>query len=79
MAKQIGFTQCRIILGQAYSGASEKIVDERQYKLKFPSSGGNKLTALFNTNSCISEHLGRSIFNFLGGEAQKAMPNPFLE
>lgn len=81
MAKQIDFTHCEIILGQAYNGANGKKVaveyDGQQYMLKFPPSGENKPTELSYTNSCISEHLGSSIFNLLGVEAQKTMLGTF--
>lgn len=81
MAKRIDFTHCKIILGQAYNGANGKKVaveyDGHQYMLKFPPSGENKPTELSYTNSCISEHLGSSIFNLLGIKAQKTMLGTF--
>jgi len=81
MTKQIDFTHCKIILGQAYNGANGKKVAVEyngcQYMLKFPPSGENKPTELSYTNSCISEHLGSSIFNLLGVEAQKTMLGTF--
>lgn len=81
MAMQIDFTHCKIILGQAYNGANGKKVaveyGGHQYMLKFPPSGENKPTELSYTNSCISEHLGSSIFNLLGVKAQQTMLGTF--
>ena len=73
----IDFSDCRIVPGHAYNGANgSKIAveyDDQVYMLKFPPSGRNKPTELSYTNSCISEHIGSSIFNILGVEAQKTM------
>jgi hypothetical protein len=75
------FTKCNRILGKAYSGANGKKIaieyEGKQYMLKFPPSGANKPTALSYTNSCFSEHLGSSIFNILGIEAQKTLLGTF--
>lgn len=77
MAQLIDFSNCQVILGQAYNGANGKKVavkyQGQQYMLKFPPSGKNKPTELSYTNSCISEHLGSSIFNLLGVPAQETM------
>lgn len=77
MTERIDFTDCKIILGQAYNGANGKKIaieyNGGQYMLKFPPSGENKPTELSYTNSCISEHLGSSIFNLLGVVAQDTM------
>ena len=77
MINKIDFTDCRRLLGKAYNGANGKKIaveyDGRQYMLKFPPSGENKPTDLSYTNSCISEHIGSSIFNMLGVNAQKTM------
>lgn len=81
MTKQIDFTHCKIVLGHAYNGANGKKVaveyEGQQYMLKFPPSGENKHTELSYTNSCISEHLGSSIFNLLGVQAQETMLGTF--
>ncbi len=45
--------------------------------LKFPPSGKEKPTELSYTNSCYSEHIGSTIFNMLGLEAQKTMMGSF--
>ena len=66
MIERIDFTSCRRLLGKAYNGANGKKIaveyEGRQYMLKFPPSGAQKPTDLSYTNSCISEHLGSSIF-----------------
>lgn len=69
------FTNCKRISGKAYSGANGKKIaveyEGEQYMLKFPPSGKEKPTELSYTNSCFSEHIGCSIFNMLGIQAQK--------
>ena len=81
MSKKIDFTNCRPILGRAYNGANGKKIgiqyDGVQYMLKFPPSGAEKPTKLSYTNSCISEHIGSSIFKFVGIEAQETMLGTF--
>jgi hypothetical protein len=71
------FTQCDRILPKAYGGANGKkiavVYEGRQYMLKFPPSGKNKPTDLSYTNSCFSEHIGSSVFNMVGINAQKTM------
>lgn len=78
----IDFTSCRRIISKAYSGANGKKIaieyDGEQYMLKFPPSGKEKPTELSYTNSCYSEHIGSSIFNMLGIEAQKTMMGSFM-
>ncbi|MDO4178176.1 MAG: HipA domain-containing protein [Phascolarctobacterium sp.] len=73
----MNFTQCKRILAKAYSGANGKKIaieyNGKQYMLKFPPSGKNKPTDLSYTNSCFSEHIGSTIFNMLGIDAQKTM------
>ncbi len=69
------FTNCKRIFDKAYNGANGKKIsiewNDKIYMLKFPPSGNNKPTELSYTNSCFSEHLGSSIFNACGIEAQK--------
>ena len=77
----IDFTNCRIIPGRAYNGANgSKIAVEYNgeiYMLKFPPSGAKKPTHLSYTNSCISEHLASTIFNFLEIKAQETILGTF--
>ncbi len=81
MNKQIDFTDCRRITGKAYNGANGKKIaveyNGRQYMLKFPPSGKAKPMELSYTNSCISEHIASSIYNFLGVPAQETMLGTF--
>lgn len=81
MTGRIDFTSCRRLLGKAYNGANGKKIaveyNGRQYMLKFPPSGAQKPTDLSYTNSCISEHLGSSIFNMLGIHAQQTLLGVF--
>lgn len=81
MTERIDFTNCRRLLGKAYNGANgKKIAIEYkgiQYMLKFPPSGAQKATELSYTNSCISEHIGSSIFNMLGIPAQQTLLGVF--
>jgi len=81
MTHNMDFTNCKQILGRAYSGANGKKIsveyEGRQYMLKFPPSGAQKPTALSYINSCISEHIASSIFNILGVTAQETMLGTF--
>ena len=81
MIERIDFTSCRRLLGKAYNGANGKKIaveyEGKQYMLKFPPSGAQKPTDLSYTNSCISEHLGSSIFNMLGIPAQQTLLGVF--
>ena len=78
----IDFTNCKRILNKGYSGANGKKIaieyQSEQYMLKFPPSGNSKPTELSYTNSCYSEHIGSSIFNIIGIEAQKTMLGTFV-
>ena len=77
----VDFTNCKRIFGKAYSGANGKKIaieyNQKQYMLKFPPSGKEKPTELSYTNSCYSEHIGSSIFNMIGVEAQKTILGKF--
>lgn len=79
---KIDFTSCKRLLGKAYNGANgKKIAVEykgKQYMLKFPPSGMQKPTDLSYTNSCISEHIGSSVFNMLGIHAQHTLLGIFI-
>lgn len=81
MTERIDFTSCRRLLSRAYNGANGKKIavdyDGEQFMLKFPPSGAMKPTALSYTNSCISEHIGSSVFNMLGIPAQKTLLGTF--
>ena len=60
------------------NGAKRAVIYQgEQYMLKFPPSGAQKPTDLSYTNSCISEHLGSSIFNMLDVKAQETMLGTF--
>lgn len=75
--KKIDFTNCRRLLGKAYNGANGKKIaiefEGKQYMLKFSPSVAQKPIELSYTNSCISEHIGSSIFNMLGVDAQNTL------
>ncbi len=77
----IDFTNCKRVLAKAYNGANGKKIaveyGNKQYMLKFPPSGKEKMTDLSYTNSCISEHIGSSIFNMLGITAQETVLGSF--
>lgn len=76
------FTNCKRIKGKAYNGANGKKIsiehNGKQYMLKFPPSGKDRPTELSYTNSCFSEHIGSSIFNLLGIEAQNTILGTFM-
>lgn len=78
----IDFKNCKRLPGKAYNGANgKKIAVEyggKEYMLKFPPSAERKPTELSYTNSCISEHIGSSIFNMLGIEAQETLLGTYL-
>ena len=75
------FTDCKRVLGKAYSGANGKKIaveyNGKRYMLKFPPSGKNKPTELSYTNSCFSEYIGSTIFNMLGIAAQNTLLGTF--
>ena len=75
MNGEIDFTACPRVAGRAYNGANgKKIAVEFEgavWLLKFPPSAAEKPTELSYTNSCLSEHIGSSIFNLLGVPAQE--------
>ena len=77
----IDFTNCKRNISKAYNGANGKKIaieyNGSQYMLKFPPSGADKRTKLSYTNSCISEHIGSSIFNMLGIKAQETLLGTF--
>lgn len=74
---KINFTDCKKIIGKAYNGANGKKIaveyENSVYMLKFPPSAEKKPTELSYTNSCISEHIGSTVFNMLGIKAQDTL------
>lgn len=81
MQKEIDFSSCDRILDKAYNGANGSKIsimyNGARYMLKFPPSGTAKPTELSYINSCISEHIGSSIFNLVGIAAQKTLLGTF--
>lgn len=81
MSQPVDFTNCRRLLERAYSGANGKKIavayNGKPYMLKFPPSGTGKPTELSYTNSCVSEHIGSSVFHLLGIPAQETMLGTF--
>ena len=75
MSELIDFTNCPRAPGRAYNGANGKKLaveyDGAVWLLKFPPSASGKPNDLSYSNSCISEHLGCSIFRALGVDAQE--------
>ena len=81
MSGLIDFSECKQIHGRAYNGANGKKIaveyDGKQYMLKFPPAGTQKMTQLSYANSCISEHIASGIFNILGVTAHDTMLGTF--
>ena len=75
MMSPVDFTSCRRVPSRAYNGANgKKIAVEYEggvWLLKFPPSVADKPNDLSYSNSCISEHIGSSIFRLLGVPAQE--------
>ena len=78
----IDFTNCRRLFGKAYNGANGKKIaveyNGKEYMLKFPPLAERKPTDLSYTNSRISEHIGSSIFNMLGVQAQETLLGTYM-
>ncbi|MDD3127595.1 MAG: HipA domain-containing protein [Candidatus Izemoplasmatales bacterium] len=78
----IDFTNCKVLLNKAYSGANGKKIpieyQGQQYMLKFSPIAKDMTTQLSYTNSCYSEHVGSSIFNMLGVQAQETILGTYL-
>ena len=72
---EVDFSSCRRIPGRAYNGANGKKIavsfEGAVWILKFPPSAADKPNDLSYSNSCISEHLGSTIFRRLGISAQE--------
>ena len=73
--KEIDFTACPRVPGRAYNGANGKKIavtfEGAVWMLKFPPSAADKPNDLSYSNSCISEHLGSTVFRLLGVSAQE--------
>ena len=72
----IDFTNCPVNIYRYYGGRNGNKIcisyDHELYMLKFSPAGKENMDASY-TNGCISEHLGSSIFNIIGIEAQKTL------
>ena len=77
MAREIDFTLCPRLPGRAYNGANGKKIavdfEGAVWILKFPPSAAEKPVELSYTNSCLSEHLGSTVFRLLGVPVQDTM------
>ena len=73
--REIDFTDCPRIPGRAYNGANGKKIavsfEGAVWMLKFPPSAAEKPNDLSYSNSCVSEHLGSTVFRLLGIPAQE--------
>jgi len=72
---EFDFTTCPRVPGRAYNGANGKKIavmfEGAVWILKFPPSAADKPNELSYSNSCLSEHLGSTIFRMLGVDAQE--------
>jgi len=72
---EVDFTSCPRVPGRAYNGANGKKIavwfEGSVWILKFPPSAADKPNDLSYSNSCISEHLGSTVFRLLGIDAQE--------
>jgi hypothetical protein len=73
----IDFSDCPRVLGRAYNGANGKKIAV-SYKgetwiLKFPPNVRERPNEQSYSNSCISEHLGSTIYRLLGIPAQETL------
>jgi len=75
--QQIDFTACPRVAGRAYNGANgKKIAVSYQgevWILKFPADVHDRPNNQSYSNSCLSEHLGSTIYRLLGIPAQETM------
>ena len=80
--KRIDFTNCPIVPGRAYNGANGKKIsieyEGKEYMLKFPSSSKKIKNELSYSNGTVSEHIGSSIYNMLGVEAQRTLLGTYM-
>lgn len=77
MTQKIDFTDCPRIAGRAYNGANGKKIAVafrgETWILKFPPNVQERPNEQSYSNSCISEHLGSTIFRLLGIPAQETL------
>ena len=73
--EEVDFTSCPRVPGRAYNGANGKKIavsfEDAVWILKFPPSAADKPNELSYSNSCVSEHLGSTVFRMLGVLAQE--------
>lgn len=75
--EMIDFTNCPRVPGRAYNGANGKkiavLYHGENWILKFPSNVKSRPNDQSYSNSCVSEHLGSTIFRLLGIPAQETL------
>lgn len=75
--QQIDFTNCPRVPAKAYNGANGKKIavtfQGETWILKFPPDAKGRPNEQSYTNSCISEHLGSTIYRLLGIDAQQTL------
>lgn len=75
--QKIDFTTCQRVPGKAYNGANGKkiavLYQGETWILKFPPNVQSRPNDQSYSNSCISEHLGSTIFRLLGIPAQETL------
>lgn len=73
--QKIDFTHCPRVAGKAYNGANGKKIavnyEGETWLLKFAPSAASRPNELSYSNSCISEHIGSTIYRMLGIPAQE--------
>lgn len=73
--EEVDFTSCPRVPGRAYNGANGKKIavsfEDAVWILKYPPSAADKPNELSYSNSCVSEHLGSTVFRMLGVPAQE--------
>lgn len=77
MEKNIDFTYCPRVPGRAYNGANGKKIavnyNGEAWILKFPPNVNDRPNEQSYSNSCLSEHIGSTIFRLLGIPAQETL------
>ena len=77
MDKNIDFTNCPRVPGRAYNGANGKKIavnyNGEAWILKFPPNVNDRPNEQSYSNSCLSEHIGSTIFRLLGIPAQETL------
>lgn len=77
MEKNIDFTNCPRVPGRAYNGANGKKIavnyNGETWILKFPPNVNERPNEQSYSNSCLSEHLGSTIFRLLCIPAQETL------